>query len=111
MVSELLSSLARSIAEIETVVVVAFVLAAIALCIATYFIVRMSLGFYRLYGRHEVVCPDNGKPAVIQIRAMRGALTSVLEDPDVFVRTCTRWPEKNGCAQGCLESVLRSRER
>ena len=111
MVSELLSALARSNAETETVVVVAFVLAFIALCIATYFIVQMSLGFYRLYGRHEVVCPDNKKPAVIQIRAMRGALTSVLENPDVFVRTCTRWPEKNGCAQGCLESVLQSRER
>jgi hypothetical protein len=101
----------RGLAEMETVFVVAFISAFVAVCIATFFIVRMSLAFYRLHGRHKVVCPDNGKSAVIKIRTLRGALTSVLDDPEVFVRTCSRWPEKRRCPQECVESILGSRER
>jgi hypothetical protein len=106
MVAELLFLLQRSINAMETMYVVAIVSALIALCIASFFIVRMSLAFYRLRGQHEVLCPDNGKPATVEIRVLRGAMTSVLDDPEVFVRTCSRWPEKAGCDEGCVRLGL-----
>ena len=40
----------RGLAEMETVFVVAFISASIAVCTATFFIVRMSVAFYRLHG-------------------------------------------------------------
>lgn len=101
----------RGLAEMETVFVVALFSAFVVVCTVIFFIVGMSVAFYRLRGRHKVVCPDNGRPAVIQIRTLRGALTSVLDDPEVVVRTCSRWPEKARCSQGCVESILGSLER
>jgi hypothetical protein len=82
--------------------VVILSLASIALSIAAFFIARISLVFFRLRGSHEVLCPDDKNPAVIQIRAWHAAMTSVADDPEGLIRTCSRWPEKSKCDQGCL---------
>ena len=89
----------------EALFVVALVPAFVALCTAS-FIVRVILAFIRLRGRRSVVCPENGKAATIQIRAVHGAVTNALDDPVLLIRSCTRWREKRKCAQRCLESIL-----
>lgn len=109
MVSELLSLLKRNIDAMETMYFVAIISAVVAVSIATFFLARMSSAFYRLRGRHDVLCPENGKPATIRVRAIHGAMTSVLDDPEVFVRACSRWPEKKGCDQACVGSLNASR--
>ena len=109
MVSELLSLLERTMDALRTMYVVVLSLASIALSIAGFFVARMSLVFFRLVGRHAVLCPDDGKPAVIQIRALHGAITSLVDDPESLIRTCSRWPAKSGCGQGCLRAIPRLR--
>lgn len=105
MVSELLSLLQWAIDALRMMYVVALSMVSIALSIATFFIARMSLVFFRLRGPHEVLCHDDEKPAVIEIRALHGAMTSVVDDPEGLIRTCSRWPEKSGCDQACLREI------
>jgi hypothetical protein len=109
MVSELLSLLQRTMDALRMMYVVILSLASIALGTAVFFIARMSLVFCRLRGPHEVLCPDDEKPAVIQMRAWHGAMTSVVDGPEGRIRSCSRWPEKSGCDQGCLREIPRLR--
>ena len=66
MVSELLFLVGRIIDAIEAAYVVALMSILIAISIIAFFIARMGWSFCRLRGRHEVVCPDNRKPAMIR---------------------------------------------
>jgi hypothetical protein len=63
---------------------------------------RIGYTFLRLRGQHHVLCPEDAMPATIQIYALRSAISSIVNDPKGTVRTCSRWPERNGCAQKCL---------
>jgi lipopolysaccharide/colanic/teichoic acid biosynthesis glycosyltransferase len=102
MVSELLFLVRRIIDALEAMYVVALMSVLVAISIIAFFIARMGWSFYRLRGRHEVVCPDNRKSAIIRFRATHGAVTSALNDPEIKVRKCSRWPEKSGCDEACV---------
>jgi hypothetical protein len=102
MVSELLFLAQRIIDALEAMYVVALLSVLVAISIILFFIARMGWSFYRLLGRHEVVCPDNRKPAMIRFRATLGAVTSALNDPEIKVRKCSRWPAKSGCDEACV---------
>src|ERR1700682_3843372 len=107
MLSELASSFHGSIVLIGSVYLIFAVAIAIALCIATYFLVRMLVKFVRFRGRREVLCPEIGSVAIIRIDALHAAISSAVADPELQVIECSRWPEFQGCRQGCLPGTRR----
>jgi len=77
------------------------VLAALG-AIATYAVVE-----YRRYrGARAITCPETKAYAVVQVDAAHAALSSPWTDAHVRLRTCTRWPEREGCGQECLCQVM-----
>jgi hypothetical protein len=44
------------------------------------------------------------------VDARHAALTTPLGEPDLRLRSCTRWPEKHDCGQGCLWQIEQSPE-
>jgi hypothetical protein len=66
---------------------------------------------YLKYKRQRIVtCPETQQPAGVILAAAKIAGKSVLGAPKLELSQCTRWPEKQGCAQECLSQIRESNE-
>ncbi len=61
--------------------------------------------FQRFRAQRSVACPDGGRVAGIQVDPLKVALGAAFDRLPLRVRSCTLWPEKSGCRQGCLRRV------
>lgn len=53
-----------------------------------------------------VACPVTHGTATITVDAGRAARTAAFGRMRLSVAQCTLWPEREGCAQGCLRSPV-----
>jgi hypothetical protein len=51
-------------------------------------------------------CPELGRDAAVAVDAPHGAWTSLFGRARLRVGRCSRWPERAGCRQGCLQQPL-----
>ena len=58
--------------------------------------------FLRFRGRRMVRCPETGLVADVALDARHAALTAVPGPPDVRVKECSLWPDREDCEQRCL---------
>lgn len=78
-----------------------FLTAVIVGIAALYFILAPLIRTYARYrGARVVTCPENNKPAGVQIDAIQAALSR-----DVQLKQCSRWPERQSCGQECLKQI------
>lgn len=62
---------------------------------------------HRLYGGlRKVLCPETMESAVVKIHAMRAIASRLAGGKAVPMRSCSRWPERRGCGQGCVAQVM-----
>jgi len=61
--------------------------------------------FHRLQGTRTVTCPETDESATIEFDAVHAALRSAVGPPDLQVRRCSHWPERERCGQECLAQV------
>ncbi len=79
-------------------VIVAFALAAVGLL--------WVLPSYRVYRRRRVVtCPETGQATGVFVDAARAARSAWMGPLDLRLKSCTRWPERAGCRQECLDQL------
>lgn len=58
------------------------------------------------FGRQRLIeCPENRRPAGVQVDAWHAAWSGVARTPDLRLSSCTRWPERAGCGQQCLGQI------
>ncbi len=82
-----------------------------ALGIAIVLIAVMFLRYYLQYrGKRVVICPETRQPVGVEIDAPLASRTALLDDPRFVIASCTRWPEKSDCVQGCLAQIEASPE-
>lgn len=67
-------------------------------------------GFFKTWRRYRgvrvVTCPENHESAAVKVDAVDAAKWfAVSGEPDVHLRACSRWPEKEGCDQACLKEI------
>ncbi len=109
MLVELTTHVQRDLAIFGSVTLILAVVIATAVCLATFLLVRMSFEFFRFRGPHNLLCPDTGDFAIVRIGALHAAVSSLLGEPDLRVRDCSRWPEHQGCRQECLRLAALSK--
>jgi hypothetical protein len=64
---------------------------------------------YRKYrGERIIYCPENRKPAAVEVAALRAGIACAADKPHLELRSCSRWPEMQGCGQECLSQIERS---
>lgn len=63
---------------------------------------RLVAAVLRLRGTRLVTCPENEKPAAVDLDLRYVVWTSALGGPHFRLKECSRWPEKAGCGQMCL---------
>lgn len=54
--------------------------------------------------RH-VTCPESGIPALVRLEPAYAVRMHARGDREPLVRECTRWAERGGCRQECLDQI------
>ena len=76
------------------------------LAIAAWLVFR-ALGrpYLKYRGKRLITCPENRKPAAVDIDALHASATAVRGHVELRLASCTRWPEKRDCGQECLRQI------
>ena len=73
---------------------------------ALYALLRRPVSEYiRMRGARVITCPDSQQPAAVTVDARHAAFTAAGGHEHLRLDSCSRWPEKAGCGQGCLEQI------
>ena len=84
----------------------AYFIVIVIIATALYFGIRWLVRASSKYrGSKVVVCPETGRPAIVEVDAQHASLTSLLGRPDIRLESCSRWPMKNQCGQECLANL------
>jgi hypothetical protein len=67
-------------------------------------LVWLSSVYVRLNEERRVVCPETHMRAKVRVDAIRGALAVARGRSGFKVRSCSLWPERQHCEQGCFAS-------
>jgi hypothetical protein len=54
----------------------------------------------------SLLCPETGLPAAVQVDAGRATRGAIFGRMRFAVQSCSRWPERRCCAQGCLSPLV-----
>jgi hypothetical protein len=78
------------------------ILALATVCILSFYAARAYIKFR---GEGVVTCPETGKPAAVEVDKTHAALTFTRGIPDLRLKRCSRWPERQECGQECLVQI------
>jgi hypothetical protein len=79
------------------------VLAGVALLVVL--LGRVAYQWRVFHVKHLITCPENRRPAGVDLEAWHAAWTGLGKAPDFQLASCTRWPERAGCGQECLSQI------
>jgi hypothetical protein len=63
------------------------------------------LAYFRFRGPRLVTCPETKKPAAVEVAAAEAGAGAFLSEPTLRLKECSRWPERAGCGQDCLQQI------
>jgi len=86
-------------------IVVILSLAGLAAGIMTFASVRGIRAYVRARGKRLVTCPENHCAAAVELDAKGAALKGFRGGTFLCLQDCSRWPEKQDCAQECLSQI------
>jgi hypothetical protein len=79
-------------------------IAAVILMGFFYAVLPFALDEYRRFRHQKVVtCPDTHGLAEVKLNARWAVLTAIFRKPVLRVKSCTLWPKKKGCGEGCVK--------
>ncbi len=87
------------------IVVVILSLSAIALGVTGFASIRGIRTYLRARGKRLVTCPETQCAAAVELDANRAGWKALLGESYMHLHDCSRWPEKQGCAQDCLQQI------
>ena len=61
--------------------------------------------YVRYRGTRVVTCPETGLPAAVRLDVGHAARSGAMGETELRVASCSCWPERLQCGQGCLEEL------
>jgi hypothetical protein len=80
------------------------ILLLIAVVVVVYAAIAVTT-WRRLRGARVVVCPETHQPVAVEADAGHAALSALRDHADIQLKTCSRWPERQNCDQGCTAQI------
>jgi hypothetical protein len=80
-------------------------LSGLALGVTVFAATRGVRAYWRARGKRLVTCPENHCAAAVELDAQGAGLRAFRGGTYLCLQDCSRWPEKQGCAQDCLTEV------
>jgi hypothetical protein len=89
------------------------ILGALTIGIVAYLLLSGFLKTWRLYrGVRVITCPENHDTAAVRVDAFDAAKWfAVSGEADIHLRSCSRWPEMEGCDQACRNEINAAPDR
>jgi hypothetical protein len=85
---------------------VAYFAATIVVATVLLFGIRYLVrAYFRYKDSKIIICPETGEAAIVEVDAVRAALTSCVGQPDIRLQNCWRWPLNQNCGQECLTQL------
>lgn len=88
----------------------AAVLVAAVVIVAGFTGWRLLSAWLKYRGRMVITCPENQRPAGVSVDVPHAAATSLGGEPELRLSDCSRWPERAGCGQQCLQQIAEAPE-
>src|SRR6266511_1308896 len=64
---------------------------------------------YRTFGGiREVVCPETADSVLVRIHVARAIASRVAGGNELPLKSCSRWPGRQGCDQACRSQIAAS---
>lgn len=76
--------------------------AAVALILA---LVPLIEAYWKARGVRFETCPETQEPVAVEVDPMDAAFHALLKTREIHLQSCSRWPERVGCGQGCLAQI------
>jgi hypothetical protein len=74
--------------------------------IALFFVLRAVVSAYLDFrGARVITCPETKAPAGVEVDAKHAALTALFDEPELRLKDCSRWPERQDCGQECVRQI------
>ena len=84
-------------------IVAAVVIAAAGLAL---FLRQSGKTFWKFRGKRVVTCPETNATVAVEVDALHAAATAPFGgEPELRLKACTRWPEREPCGQECLLQI------
>jgi hypothetical protein len=80
-------------------------LSALALAITIIVCVRGIRAYVKARGKRLVTCPETQCAAAVELDARGSGWKALRGESYMHLRDCSRWPEKQDCAQDCLQQI------
>ncbi len=71
---------------------------------------KVGLAYWRSRGERLVTCPETQAPAGVELDAKGAALAALRGQRHFELEKCTRWPERAGCGQDCLQEIASTQD-
>jgi hypothetical protein len=91
--------------EVFMTTIIWIVSAIVVLSVVLAFVVRFVRTYFALGGRTLVTCPETSEPTGVTVDAAHAAFTALAGGPNLRLKDCNRWPEREGCGQECLAQI------
>jgi hypothetical protein len=90
-----------------TVSVLTITIAVLVLAVGLFVLraVPSVRAFFKFRGKRLVTCPETHLPEAVNVSAGEAALGVFFNEPTVRLNQCSRWPERQGCGQDCLQQI------
>lgn len=78
--------------------------------VGLYCLVRSLASAWKMRGTRVIICPETEAPAAVKVDAGHVFAAALSGERDFVLNRCSRWPERQGCGQECLEQIELSPE-
>lgn len=65
----------------------------------------MAVAWRKARGVRLITCPETHAPEAVEIDAAEAAFGALLGSREPWLKSCTRWPERQDCGQECLAQI------
>lgn len=86
-------------------VLIALVVVILAVGLFVFRAIPGVRAYFDYRGKRLITCPETQKTAAVDVAAGEAALGAFLKEPTLRLKECSRWPERQGCGQDCLQQI------
>ncbi len=90
---------------VTTLVTIYLLVGVVVLAAAVFAAVVFAKRYLKYRGKRVITCPETHCHEAVELDASLAALSSILEGEELHLTCCTRWPERQDCAQDCVREI------
>jgi len=92
----------KYVATLLTIYIVTGIVVLTAIVLAAVAFVK---GYVRYRGKRVITCPETQRHEAVVLDAPLAAMSCLFDGPELRLTSCTRWPERQDCAQDCIREI------